>query len=104
MTEQEWLAGSDPDKLLKGLSRKLSNRKKRLFACASCRHVWELIADKRCRAGVLVAERFADGEADPTELDAARVETHMVSDRPQPDDPHYIEMSYEETCRVLRIA
>ena len=37
MTEQEWLACTDPQKLLVCLLRKASGRKLRLFAAARCR-------------------------------------------------------------------
>jgi hypothetical protein len=49
-----------------------TSRKLRLFACATVRMVWDQLADGPCRTAVEVAERFADGQAGPEELIAAR--------------------------------
>src|SRR4051812_4555120 len=81
MTEAEWLACTD----LFGLLRQVrgersqrdvpcvtSERKLRLFACASCRRIWPLLTDQRSREAVVVAERFADAQADIWKLGVAR--------------------------------
>ena len=67
MTEQEWLACTNPDQMLDFLREKASVRKLRLFGCACCRRIWPLLTDDRSRQGVEIAERFADGLI--TELD-----------------------------------
>ena len=67
MTEQEWLACPDPQKMLEFLRSKASERKLRLFACAFGR----AIRDSQHQPGpstVAVAERYADGLATEQEL------------------------------------
>jgi hypothetical protein len=72
MTEADWLACTDPQKMLEFLrdSGKLSERKARLFACSCCRRVWCLL-DQVGTASVVVAERYADGEISAEELQKA---------------------------------
>ena len=75
MTEVEWLACEDPNPMLNFLWRtKASDRTLRLFVCACCRHIWHKLTDKQSRRAVEVAERLADGQADPAEVAAARTE------------------------------
>jgi hypothetical protein len=71
MTEAEWLACTDPQKMLGFLEGRASDRKLRLFACACCRHTWHLFSDHRVREAVEVAERLADGLATAEESQAA---------------------------------
>jgi hypothetical protein len=68
MTETEWLDCRQPDKMLKYLKTRASDRKLRLWMVACCRTVWHLFSDERSRTAVEVAERFADGLADEEEL------------------------------------
>ncbi|HZY87037.1 MAG TPA: hypothetical protein VFE78_19535 [Gemmataceae bacterium] len=63
MTEAEWLAGTDPQTMLRHLGRKGGSRKLRLFAVACGRRAWEQIQDETCRRAVEVAERYADRQA-----------------------------------------
>jgi hypothetical protein len=71
MTEQEWLACSNPYDMQVFLVGKASPRKFRLFAAACCRSFWHLLVDPRSRQAVEVAERLADGVATEAEWEAA---------------------------------
>ena len=67
VTEQEWLACPDPQRMLEFLRGKASERKLRLFACAFGRAV----RDSQHQPGpstVAVGERYADGLASDQEL------------------------------------
>src|SRR5579872_38028 len=58
MTEQEWLACTDPEALWDYLFyNKASSRKLMLWACACLRRIWHLLTDERCRRAVELAER-----------------------------------------------
>jgi hypothetical protein len=78
MTESQWTDCKDPEKLLKHLGDKVSERKRRLFACACCRHVWDLLTDERSRHAVEVSEGFADGLATLEELDEASAQAEAA--------------------------
>jgi hypothetical protein len=67
MTEQQWLASSDPDEMLGFLGARVSERKRRLFACACARRVWEFLSREGQKA-VRVAEKYADGLIGAEEL------------------------------------
>src|SRR5437879_13158553 len=98
MTEQEWLAGTDPEPMLAFLRGRVTDRKLRLFgwACLRCalplldaewkrmvnnpwwhRMRFSTLEIERAkthadlvRQGVELAEKVADGLADPAELEA----------------------------------
>jgi hypothetical protein len=64
MTEAEWLAGNEPmsaHRMLEALRDRASDRKLRLFGCASCRGVWRLFEGSPIREAVEAAERYVDG-------------------------------------------
>src|SRR5438045_3068528 len=79
MTETDWLICSDPHEMLDYFGKsdeswlqrlwlpfrgnQPRDRKLQLFACACCRHLWELLPDARSRGAIEVCERYADGQA-----------------------------------------
>jgi hypothetical protein len=72
MTEGEWLEGANPARMVCFLrQQKASQRKLRLFGCACCRRVWDLLPSEASRRAVAVAERFADGLARRKDLTEA---------------------------------
>jgi hypothetical protein len=60
MTEAEWLASEEPERMLRFLGVGLPDRKLRLFAVACCRRVWDLLTDRRSRIAVRQLEEYAD--------------------------------------------
>lgn len=70
MTATEWAECADPTAMLTFLEGRVGERQLRLFACACCRAVWPLIRVAECLQAVETAERFADGLADESELQA----------------------------------
>src|SRR5262245_53300298 len=63
MNEDNWNRCADVSQMLSFLrdSKKASERKLRLFACALCRRVWAGIHDAACRRAIEAAEACADG-------------------------------------------
>src|SRR5215475_3488791 len=63
MTEAEWLACDDPERILALLRGRDSERKLLLFAVACCRRAWRALqaGDERACPVVEIAERYADG-------------------------------------------
>jgi hypothetical protein len=78
MDEAAWLSSTDPDAMLWFLAQSqpelppAHDRRLILFACACVRRISHLLLDKRSRAALEVAERFADGAATEAEADTAR--------------------------------
>jgi hypothetical protein len=68
MEEGGWLVCDEPQTMLEFLHGRASDRKRRLFACASLRRVWHVLTDARSRAAIEVAERYAEGAASAGEL------------------------------------
>ena len=68
MTEGDWPACEDPERMPGFLRDRGGDRKVRLFVTALCRWRWHHLADERSRRAVTVAERFADGLAGDREL------------------------------------
>jgi hypothetical protein len=80
MTEQEWLACTDPAPMLEFLRKSecVSERKLRLYMVACCRRIWHLLYLCSQQA-VEVAEQYADGLAAWVELEEAV--DQLLSDR-----------------------
>ena len=71
MTETEWLTANHTFEMLSFLDEaKISRRCLRLFACACCRCVWELLEWDAAKRIVELSESFADGEVVAEELRA----------------------------------
>src|SRR5215471_4652283 len=72
MTEQEWLACSDPQKMLEFLHGKASDRKLRLFAaaCAWRRKQWP--DESNYRALLAVVDQWAESSLENVALKEAR--------------------------------
>ena len=91
MTEEQWLACTDPAPMLELLRGKASDRKLRLFAVAGYRLCYgpDLRYSATAQRAVEVAERFADGLAGREELsqssraasDAAWYSLDLLHDR-----------------------
>jgi hypothetical protein len=70
-TEDEWRSSSDPALLLETVRGPAAVRKQRLFACACCRGVWDLLPEGPHRGLLAVIEAYADGRVGAAELEAA---------------------------------
>jgi len=81
MTEEQWLACEDPQRLLELVRSGASDRKARLYACALARRVWDKLTQPE-RTALEVAERFADGLGPPQEREAAELALYL-----QPNEP-----------------
>ena len=68
MTEAEWEACEDPEPMLALLSGKVSDRKLRLCACGCCHRFWRLMGERAIPREVEVAEQFADGEVELSQV------------------------------------
>jgi hypothetical protein len=60
VTEQEWLAASDPAPMLEFLKGQASDRKLRLLLAGIARQLWHDLEDDRSRAAIEMAESHAD--------------------------------------------
>lgn len=79
MTEEEWLACENIQRMLKLIDGRVSYRQLRLFVCACCRLIWDERWPHRTRRAIEVAERFADGMVDSASLNNARSEACRIS-------------------------
>ncbi|HYT88701.1 MAG TPA: hypothetical protein VEL76_08335 [Gemmataceae bacterium] len=76
LTEDRWLHADTLDEaawMVRCLWRDMkrpSPRKGQLFVCACAREIWYLLTDERSRQGVEVAERYLEGLASRSEVEA----------------------------------
>jgi hypothetical protein len=80
MTKAEWLACTDPLVMLQHCESLLSERKWRLYRVACCRSIWRHINHGHGQRAVLVAERFADGEATLQEMTESCEAVRAITD------------------------
>jgi hypothetical protein len=71
MTERQWLTSTRPYRLVSHAKVGASERKLRLLAVACCSRIRDRLAEPQWRA-VEVAEDYADGRCDQSEIEAAR--------------------------------
>lgn len=83
MTKQEWLQTGDPSWLIRRLADQFTQRKLRLFNCACCRRIWDLLVDQECRTAIEVAEKYADKRARGTDLAKVRAAVNLLRAQPQ---------------------
>src|SRR5258708_3275733 len=79
MTEAEWLACEEPQRMLTVVGEMASSRKLRLFAVACCRRVWPLLLDPRCREAVGIAELQADDEGEDERLERTNADAALAA-------------------------
>ena len=86
MTEQDWLAATNPFPLINQVCNDLRyygrfphHRKWRLFFCACCRRAWHLLPDPRSRQAIEVSEQCADGLVGEEGLEQARARADQAT-------------------------
>jgi hypothetical protein len=90
MDESEWQGGNDIAAMLDYAGSQLSQRKLRLFACACVRNHWGKLRYPVPRQAVEMAERLAEGEADPAEVEELRQQAEMsAGTAPEFEQPLY---------------
>lgn len=99
MTAEEWEECNDPERLVHGflespLGRDVSelsacNRKLRLFACACCRELWDLLPDIRSRKAVAVAENLENEDVLDIASAAREARQARASTAPRIDNAFY---------------
>src|SRR5262249_26010706 len=86
MTEEGWLACTDPKLMFWFKPPRAGKRKSRLFSCACSRRVWHLLdtADETSRNAVIASERFADRIIGRNELAPSIEEAEAATNVPPP--------------------
>ena len=71
MDEREWQVCDAMRTMLQFLHSRGTERKWRLFACACCRRIWDLLPVDHGRRTIEVAEQYADHRASLADLEAS---------------------------------
>ena len=93
MIEEEWLTATEPRPMVRHIGPRAGERKRRLFAVASCRLVSDWFGERRSRHEIETGERMADGlpedavEAAELTAEDARME-HAVQEGMNPSWAH----------------
>jgi hypothetical protein len=85
MQEADWIGSHNPVSMLEYVHDRVSDRKLRLFACACCRMIWDLMTDQRCRLAVEMAEEYVDGKVSKEDL-LATAKAAYLGDLNQPSN------------------
>jgi hypothetical protein len=89
MTEQEWMACTEPEKMLAFVNQQpvaeaigipQEQRKERLFGCACCWQVEALMLEARCLEAVRAAEQLADDLVDADRHEELFWLTHEIAE------------------------
>jgi hypothetical protein len=64
MSDLQVPKSDDIDALLAWAVEVATEKQLRLFACACCRRIWQLVTDERSRKAVEIAESYANGGSD----------------------------------------
>jgi hypothetical protein len=101
MTEAEWLRCIDVRAMVACLPWGERQRKARLFACACCRRIGDIMQDRSCRRAIEIVERFVDGSAAESDWEVAERELLRAIDetRDQYPYPDYV-IRPEHAARV----
>jgi hypothetical protein len=113
LTAEEWDACRYPGTMLPHL-RTADARKLRLFVCACCRRVWDMLFDERSKRVVEAAEMWADGQMTARALKPIQLAACLAK-KPKPFDrtilnrvnipkPHDVGMRDYYAARAARSA
>jgi hypothetical protein len=88
MTEAEWLRCTTVREMVAHLPSGLRTRQVRLFACACCRRIGDLLGDHWCCRAIDIVEGFVDGNATETDWEAAERELLRAIDATRDQHPY----------------
>jgi hypothetical protein len=104
MDVSEWWSANESWRLLGYLEgrKDVSDRKWRLFVCASVRTIWDMIGEDVCRQALLVAELYADGRVGRAAAEEVQEAAELVAfpsqDGPCPRTADYLASVSILTC------